>query len=188
MKSRIIQAFSENVPQPQPQASPVTDMNTASFLNWFNNSDYQNADAPESISPEAITANTFHSFCVKVLRRFGKRINLGDFTVMSGNDGVEIMKMIRSEDTSYKYTKKFPASKAIVSILSNAVNTENTLERAIENYQNGKYKEYTRKIYDLVEKYDQYRKENHVLNYDDLLTKTIELFEKDPRTVQQIAE
>lgn len=188
MKSRIIQAFSENVPQPQHQASPVTDMDTASFLNWLDNSDYQNADAPESISPEAITATTFHSFCVKVLRRFGKRINLGDFTVMSGNDGVEIMKMIRSEDTSYKYTKKFPASKTIISILSNAVNTENTLERAIENYQNGKYKEYTRKIYDLVEKYDQYRKENHVLNYDDLLTKTIELFEKDPRTVQQIAE
>ena len=188
MKSRIIQAFSEDTPQSPPQASPVTDMDTASFLNWFDNSDYQNADALESISPEAITATTFHSFCVKVLRRFGKRINLSDFTVMSGNDGVEIMKMIRSEDTSYKYTKKFPASKTIISILSNAVNTENTLERAIENYQNGKYKEYTRKIYDLVEKYDQYRKENHVLNYDDLLTKTIELFEKDPRTVQQIAE
>lgn len=188
MKSRIIQAFSEDTPQSPSQASPVTDMDTASFLNWFDNSDYQNADALESISPEAITATTFHSFCVKVLRRFGKRINLSDFTVMSGNDGVEIMKMIRSEDTSYKYTKKFPASKTIISILSNAVNTENTLERAIENYQNGKYKEYTRKIYDLVEKYDQYRKENHVLNYDDLLTKTIELFEKDPRTVQQIAE
>lgn len=188
MKSRIIQAFSEDTPQSPPQASPVTDMDTASFLNWFDNSDYQNADALESISPEAITATTFHSFCVKVLRRFGKRINLSDFTVMSGNDGVEIMKMIRSEDTSYKYTKRFPASKTIISILSNAVNTENTLERAIENYQNGKYKEYTRKIYDLVEKYDQYRKENHVLNYDDLLTKTIELFEKDPRTVQQIAE
>ena len=188
MKSRIIQAFSEDTPQSPPQASPVTDMDTASFLNWFDNSDYQNADALESISPEAITATTFHSFCVKVLRRFGKRINLSDFTVMSGNDGVEIMKMIRSEDTSYKYTKKFPASKTIISILSNAVNTENTLERTIENYQNGKYKEYTRKIYDLVEKYDQYRKENHVLNYDDLLTKTIELFEKDPRTVQQIAE
>lgn len=188
MKSRIIQAFSEDTPQSPSQASAVTDMDTASFLNWFDNSDYQNADALESISPEAITATTFHSFCVKVLRRFGKRINLSDFTVMSGNDGVEIMKMIRSEDTSYKYTKKFPASKTIISILSNAVNTENTLERAIENYQNGKYKEYTRKIYDLVEKYDQYRKENHVLNYDDLLTKTIELFEKDPRTVQQIAE
>ena len=188
MKSRIIQAFSENIQQPRPQASLVTNMDTASFLNWLDNSDYKNADTPESISPEAITATTFHSFCVKVLRRFGKRINLSDFTVMSGNDGVEIMKMIRSEDTSYKYTKKFPASKTIISILSNAVNTENTLERAIENYQNGKYKEYTRKIYDLVEKYDQYRKENHVLNYDDLLTKTIELFEKDPRTVQQIAE
>lgn len=188
MKSRIIQAFSEDIPQSPAQASAVTDMDTASFLNWFDNSDYQNADALESISPEAITATTFHSFCVKVLRRFGKRINLSDFTVMSGNDGVEIMKMIRSEDTSYKYTKKFPASKTIISILSNAVNTENTLERAIENYQNGKYKEYTRKIYDLVKKYDQYRKENHVLNYDDLLTKTIELFEKDPRTVQQIAE
>lgn len=188
MKSRIIQAFYEDTPQSPSQASAVTDMDTASFLNWFDNSDYQNADALESISPEAITATTFHSFCVKVLRRFGKRINLSDFTVMSGNDGVEIMKMIRSEDTSYKYTKKFPASKTIISILSNAVNTENTLERAIENYQNGKYKEYTRKIYDLVEKYDQYRKENHVLNYDDLLTKTIELFEKDPRTVQQIAE
>lgn len=188
MKSRIIQAFSENAPQSPPQASPVTNMDTASFLNWFDNSDYQNADALDSISPEAITATTFHSFCVKVLRRFGKRINLGDFTVMSGNDGVEIMKMIRSEDTSYKYTKKFPASKTIISILSNAVNTENTLERAIENHQNGKYKEYTRKIYDLVEKYDKYRKENHVLNYDDLLTKTIELFEKDTRTVQQIAE
>lgn len=188
MKSRIIQAFSENTPQSPSQASPVANMDTASFLNWLDNSDYKNADAPESISPEAITATTFHSFCVKVLRRFGKRINLSDFTVMSGNDGVEIMKMIRSEDTSYKYTKKFPASKTIISILSNAVNTENTLERAIENYQNGKYKEYTRKIYDLVEKYDQYRKENHVLNYDDLLTKTIELFEKDPRTVQQIAE
>lgn len=188
MKSRIIQAFSENTPQSPSQASPVTNMDTASFLNWLDNSDYKNSDAPEPISPEAITATTFHSFCVKVLRRFGKRINLGDFTVMSGNDGVEIMKMIRSEDTSYKYTKKFPTSKTIISILSNAVNTENTLERAIENYQNGKYKEYTRKIYDLVEKYDQYRKENHVLNYDDLLTKTIELFEKDPRTVQQIAE
>ena len=188
MKSRIIQAFSENAPQSQPQTSPVTNINTASFLNWLDNSDYQNADVLDPISPEAITATTFHSFCVKVLRRFGKRINLGNFTVMSGNDGVEIMKMIRSEDASYKYTKKFPASKTIISILSNAVNAENTLERAIENYQNGKYKEYTRKIYDLVEKYDQYRKENHVLNYDDLLTKTIELFEKDPRTVQQIAE
>ena len=188
MKSRIIQAFSETAPQSQPQASPVTNMDTASFLNWLDNSDYQNADALDSISPEAITATTFHSFCVKVLRRFGKRINLSDFTVMSGNDGTEIMKMIRSEDISYKYTNKFPTSKTIISILSNAVNTESTLKIAIENYRNGKYVEYTRKIYDLVEKYDEYRKTNNILNYDDLLVKTLELFEKDPRTVQQIAE
>ena len=188
MKSRIIQAFSETAPQSQPQASPVTNMDTASFLNWLDNSDYQNADALDSISPEAITATTFHSFCVKVLRRFGKRINLSDFTVMSGNDGTEIMKMIRSEDISYKYTNKFPTSKTIISILSNAVNTESTIKIAIENYRNGKYVEYTRKIYDLVEKYDKYRKTNNILNYDDLLVKTLELFEKDPRTVQQIAE
>lgn len=134
-----------------------------------------------------VTASTFHSFCVSILRRYGALIGVKHFTVLAPGDASDVLKMIRAKDEKEKYPKGFPSSSIVATILSTAVNTKKTVEETIDkNYK--RYKDYSKTIQELIEKYNEYRRKNNTLNYDDLLTRTLELFDTHPRVVKKLAK
>ena len=133
-----------------------------------------------------VTACTFHSFCVEILRRYGALLGIKNFTILAPGDDAEIVKMIRSADKDYKYPKGFPKSSTIASVLSASINTQRSISRIInEDYP--KYREFSYKIMSLIDSFNAYRKENNTLNYDDLLVETLRLFNDYPNVVQKLA-
>lgn len=118
-----------------------------------------------------IWVSTFHSTCVRILRRYIESIGFGkNFTIYDTDDQRSLMKDIcnyLSIDT-----KKFK-ERTILSAISKA---KDELISPIE-YETGAEHDYNKKIYAKAYKeYQKRLKQNNALDFDDLINKTIELF------------
>ena len=124
---------------------------------------------------ENITACTYHSFCVKLLRNYGHYIHIPkDFEIISGTDGEDIIKIIKQNNKMYK-TKGFPANATIIQIFSKTVNTD--IRSSQEFYQLlekdfPKYTVFCQELLNLFQDYRIYKHDHNMLDYDDLLLKT----------------
>jgi DNA helicase-2/ATP-dependent DNA helicase PcrA len=127
---------------------------------------------PRSLGGVGPFAGTFHSFCVKVLRSEGKHIGIpDDFVIYDEADQTDAIKDIMKRlDLS---TKNYNPG-AILHTISEA---KNELISALEypQYARGYFQETVAAVY---REYQKTLSENHALDFDDLLMKTVELFTK----------
>ena len=137
---------------------------------------------PRSLGEVGPFAGTFHSFCVKILRVDGKHIGIpDDFTIYDEQDQLDAIKNIMKRlDLS---TKNYNPG-AVLHTISEA---KNELISAIEypQYARGYFQETVATIY--VE-YQKMLSENHALDFDDLLSKTVELFTKQKEILGKYQE
>jgi DNA helicase-2/ATP-dependent DNA helicase PcrA len=121
-----------------------------------------------------LTAGTFHGMCVMILRRDGEAIGLPkDFVIMDGDDQLQLIKS--SMELSEVDPKKFPP-RSILNAISSA-KTQLLGPEGVAQRANGYYDEIVQRIY------AQYQAEltrSHGVDFDDLLSKTIELFRRAP--------
>ena len=69
-----------------------------------------------------VTACTFHSFCVLVLRRYADSIDMSkDFTIMGTPDVIEAIDRIKSK-LGYNKLKGMPKGSAIAGYISKSIN------------------------------------------------------------------
>ncbi len=123
---------------------------------------------------ESIWVSTFHSTCVRILRRYIDRIGYGrSFTIYDSDDQKTLIRDI------CKYlkidTKKFP-EKNFISAISKAKDEL----ISPEEYEKSAGGDYLKKKYAQV--YNEYQKRlmsSNALDFDDLIYKTVELFTKD---------
>ena len=119
------------------------------------------------------TVATFHSLCAKILRIEGKHINLpSQFAIYDTQDSLDAIKeAMRKLDISIKDYK--PSS-----ILANISQAKNELisDSDYLKYARGNFQEKVAKIYPV---YQKILSENHALDFDDLLSKTVLLFEEN---------
>src|SRR3989344_1943941 len=125
----------------------------------------------QSASP---TIATFHSLCAKILRIDGKYIGISrNFVIYDDQDQIEEVKQaMKILDISVKDFK--PSS-----ILTTISQAKNQLITATEylNYAKGYFQETAARIYPI---YQKLLLENDALDFDDLILRTIELFDKNP--------
>ena len=123
---------------------------------------------------ENIWVSTFHSTCVRILRRFIDHIGFGtNFTIYDTEDQKTIMKDIckRLEiDTKMYKEKSFLA--AISSAKDELISPEAYALRAQGDFR--KMKEAA-----VYREYQQVLRKNNALDFDDLIVKTVELFQSD---------
>lgn len=119
-------------------------------------------------------AGTFHSLCVRILRKNGTAIGLApNFVIYDEQDQLDAVKdVMKTLDIS---AKNYSPS-AILHTISQAKNeligpTEYT------QYARGYFQEAVSRVYIA---YQQLLTKNAALDFDDLLTKTVQLFEKYP--------
>lgn len=140
-------------------------------------------------SPSLPFAGTFHSLCVKILRRDGREISIApNFLIYDEQDQIDAVKeVMKTLDIS---TKNLPAGKAGVNpgaVLHTISQAKNELVTATEypQYARGYFQETVARVY-LA--YQKLLHQNEALDFDDLLMRTVYLFEKSPETLGRYQE
>lgn len=127
---------------------------------------------------EDIWISTFHSMCVRILRRDIDRIGYSrNFTILDSTDQLSVIKQIvkkRNIDS-----KKFEP-RTILGMISSAKN-ELKKPDAFASTATGPYEQIAADVY--VD-YQKQLKLNHALDFDDLIMKTIELFKLVPEVLE----
>jgi DNA helicase-2/ATP-dependent DNA helicase PcrA len=122
--------------------------------------------------------STFHSFCVRVLRRDIDRLGYNrDFSIYDEEDQ---QRLIRISTQELGLTEELLSARAAQSRISHAKNrgiSPADLYRQATDVQ-------TEKLASLYERYEKKLRESNALDFDDLLLKTAELFEKAPDICQ----
>ena len=118
-----------------------------------------------------ITACTYHSFCVKMLRFYEKMAGISpDFTIISGPDEADIIDIIKSE-LNFQKLKNMPSASVFASMLSTCVNKRLTLEELLKEQKYWRFRQNERKLLLLREETKKYKEEHNLFNYDDILLK-----------------
>ncbi|OGM27693.1 hypothetical protein A3D00_00355 [Candidatus Woesebacteria bacterium RIFCSPHIGHO2_02_FULL_38_9] len=122
-------------------------------------------------------AGTFHSFCVRVLRKSGQIIDIfPDFLIYDEDDSKEAIKEVL-ENLNLSTDKYNP--NAISSQISEAKNQILTPTMYAEFIQG----EWQEKIFKIWTEYEKLLREVGALDFDDLLLKTVQLFDNNPQTL-----
>lgn len=127
-------------------------------------------------------AGTFHSLCVAILRRDGADILVpDDFVIYDEQDALDIIKECM---TTLDISQKNYNPRAVLHTISEI---KNELISPLEypQFAQGYFQEAVSKIY-LA--YQNKLRENHALDFDDLLTKTVELFKKNKEILGKYQE
>ena len=131
---------------------------------------------------ENVWISTFHSMCAKILRRDIEYLSpfTRDFSIYSDSDSDKVAKEVLSargiEDDKIK--------KQLIFHLSNWKNGNQTLEDYISMHES----EFDIcKIGLYMTDYQNFLKKNNALDFDDLISKTIELFDKFPDVLSYYA-
>ncbi|MDT3428071.1 DNA helicase-2/ATP-dependent DNA helicase PcrA [Paenibacillus forsythiae] len=131
------------------------------------------------VGPEGrdIWVSTFHSMCVRILRKDIERIGFtSNFSILDSTDQLSVIRACMKELNID--TKKFEP-KAVQSVISAAKNelvTPEQYERKIGDYFEG----LVAKIYTM---YQKKLKSNNSLDFDDLIMTTIQLFKEVPEVL-----
>ena len=123
--------------------------------------------------------STFHSTCVRILRREIEKIGYKkSFTIYDSSDQKmlvkECMKALGIND-------KDLTEQEIIGKISRAKDKMQSPESFMREHESN-FRE--KKIADVYTMYQKRLKENNALDFDDLIGKTVEIFKKDPETLE----
>ena len=135
----------------------------------------QRVDDLVGFGSESVWVSTFHSACVRILRRFIDRLGYDNrFTIYDTDDQKTLMKEVCGKvDID---TKKFK-ERMLLSVISSAKN-EMILPEEFELNAGGDFSQ--QKIARAYREYEAQLKANNALDFDDLLVKTVQLLETQP--------
>ena len=132
---------------------------------------------------ESVWVSTFHSACVRILRRYIDRLGYDtNFTIYDTEDQKTVMKDVcRRLELDPKLYKE----RAVLSVISNAKN-EYISPNEFQLQVRGDFR-----MEKMAQAYLEYQKElkkNNALDFDDLLVKTVELFQSCPDVLESYQE
>lgn len=122
--------------------------------------------------------STFHSACVRILRRDIEKLGWGkNFVIYDEYDkSVKIREIIK--DLNINDKRITPGS--VIGCISRAKNSRVSPDK----YRADASDYFTQIIADIYGNYDKQMLKNNALDFDDLLLKAVQLFEEDPRALE----
>lgn len=117
---------------------------------------------------EKVAGGTFHSFANIILRKYAAHLKLkNNFTILDKSDCEDIINHITGQ-LYPKKEKRFPKKGTIHEIYSKSVNKETPTKKIIQD-EFPQFEHCEDKIIEIHKAYVIYKRENSVLDYDDLL-------------------
>ena len=134
---------------------------------------------------ESVWVSTFHSTCVRILRRHIDRIGYDtNFTIYDSDDQKTVMKDIcKRLDVNTKIYKERSLLAAISHAKDELISPQELALRAASSGDYGK-----RKQAEVYREYQDTLHRNNALDFDDLIVKTVELFETDAEVLDYYQE
>ncbi len=117
---------------------------------------------------EKVAGGTFHSFANIILRKYAKYLKLkNNFTILDKSDCEDIISHITGQ-LFPKKEERFPKKSTILEIYSKSVNKETPTKQIISE-EFPQFSHCEDSIIEIHKAYVAYKRENSVLDYDDLL-------------------
>ena len=118
---------------------------------------------------DRVAGGTFHSFANLVLRRYCRRLDYDpSYTILDRADASDIIGILRSELGYAGGGRRFPRKDTIQDLLSKRINTHRTLEALLEE-DYPQFIDDRQALEELGQAYEQRKKAQNVMDYDDLL-------------------
>ncbi len=122
---------------------------------------------------------TFHSICVKILRREAKQLGYSSsFVIYDEDDSIAVIKKVMKD---MELDIKQYAPQAVKSFISGAKNELMNPDQ-YARYAQGHFQELVVKVY---RQYQVALKEAHAFDFDDLIMETVTLFEKNASVLEK---
>jgi DNA helicase-2/ATP-dependent DNA helicase PcrA len=156
------------------------------LLTFTNKAAREMLDRVASLLPQGaagIWGGTFHSIGNRILRRHAERLGFRQgFTIMDREDQSELIASILAQEGLRTSDRRFPKPEVLADIFSYRVNTGSSIAQLLTT----KYQYFlplTEQIARAQSVYEVRKKEANAMDFDDLLSKTLELF----RTADDVA-
>ncbi|MEM1203694.1 MAG: ATP-dependent helicase [Acidobacteriota bacterium] len=134
-----------------------------------------------------VAGGTYHSFANQVLRRYAPRLEFDPaFTILDRPDAVDLMGLLRSEAGLDRRDRRFPRAQTLVDLLSKHVNTQKPVQDLLER----DYPQFVNEldgIQDLAGRFRRRKREQNVMDYDDLLVHLRDLLAEHPEVRKELA-
>lgn len=143
----------------------------------------QRVDDLVGFGSESIWVSTFHSMCVRILRRFIDRLGYDtNFTIYDADDQrtliKDVCKYLQIDTKNYK-------ERALLGVISSAkdelIMPEEFMAQAGEDFRR-------KKIAEVYAEYEKQLRANNALDFDDLLVKTVQLLQTQPDVLDYYQE
>ena len=139
----------------------------------------ERVDKLVGLGSESIWVSTFHSTCVRILRRFIEALGYGkSFSIYDSDDQRTLMKqvfhLLNVEPKQFK-------ERQVLGVISHAkdqlIGPEEFLLNAGSDFR-------LKKTGEIYQEYQRQLKRNNALDFDDLIVKTVELFRTNPQILE----
>ena len=132
---------------------------------------------------EAIWVATFHSSCVRILRRFADHIGYKtNFVIYDADDSKTLMKHVLKK---LEIDEKRYSPKMFLNAISNAKNELMDPETFLQGAMGDFNEEKKGQVY---REYQEQLRSNNAFDFDDLIMKTVELFKRDGEVLKYYQE
>lgn len=129
--------------------------------------------------PSDLWLGTFHGICVRILSRHLEELGYNSNFVIY--DRTESETLVEDIILSFNLDKEKYEVKKVYGIINKAKRKLWSKAELIEHYQDGEQEgDFYQNIADVYAKYNEVLKDNNAFDFNDLLGKTIELFEEKP--------
>jgi DNA helicase II / ATP-dependent DNA helicase PcrA len=136
------------------------------------------------VDASGLWGGTFHSVGNRILRRHGTALGYSSgFTIMDREDQKDLIDAVVTSAGIDPKEIRFPKGDVLAEIFSFAVNTEKSLEELLaEKFPY--FLPLLEKIQDVRERYEQKKKATNSMDFDDLLQKTLSMFQQHERIAE----
>ena len=132
------------------------------------------------LDTRAIWGGTFHSIGNRLLRRHAREIGLQPgFTIMDREDQEDLLSAVVGSSGIDTNQVRFPTAEVLGDIFSFALNTDCSIWQVIaQKYQ--RFQPLTNQIEFVREKYEERKLSANLVDFDDLLVKTVRVLQQNP--------
>jgi DNA helicase II / ATP-dependent DNA helicase PcrA len=126
---------------------------------------------------QRVSGGTFHSLAHATLRRYAELAGVHRmFTVFDQSDTEDLIDLVRRQTGLVTKDRQFPRKRTISAIFSMAANKLLSIEDVVKHHY-PQFMRATGNLEKLRQAFEQYKRERHLLTYDDLLVRLSEALE-----------